>query len=200
MKRFLAGMMAIAVMGFSDLAIAQVNATYPAFYDEKLPLYNWDEQGLNNAPLSVPIRLRDEFTGETWATVLDNNFEDNILNGDKRGLASIWGSNLSGGFIRASYYIRIGNRCGVFRDCSQSANQNRFVSLEVKAGDKTFKVTRLSQKGSFILLKEETEILRNAPDNQNAKIRLIDEGGTPYVYEIGTGTVKAWKVIYNTFN
>jgi hypothetical protein len=185
----------------SNIVISETyygNAIYSAYRDESLPLYNWDEKGLNSASASTPIRLQDEFTKETWAAVLDNNFEDNILNGDKRGLASMWGSNSSSGFVKANFYIRIGNRCGVFRDCSESANQSNFVSLEVKAGERTFRVTNLTQRGSFILTKEETEILRNAPDDQNAKIRLTDNAGKYYTYEIGTGTVKAWKTIYKS--
>lgn len=166
---------------------------YSAINNLNLPIYNW--QDALSAPKSTPIRLVDEFTKETYAVVIDENFESNFLNGDKKSLTTLWASNSSRGFVKALFYIRIGNRCA-FINCSQQASETRFISLEIKVGNEVITTTNLTDKGSFILTSKDVDILRNASGEENAKIRLTSINNESYIYEIGVGTVKSWKIIF----
>jgi hypothetical protein len=189
----LLGLFILPLNAIADNKKSEQQPIYSAINNLNLPIYNW--QDALSAPKSTPIRLVDEFTKETYAVVIDENFESNFLNGDKKSLTTLWASNSSRGFVKALFYIRIGNRCA-FINCSQQASETRFISLEIKVGNEVITTTNLTDKGSFILTSKDVDILRNASGEENAKIRLTSISNESYIYEIGVGTVKSWKIIF----
>jgi hypothetical protein len=189
----LLGLFILPLNAIADNKKSEQQPIYSAINNLNLPIYNW--QDALSAPKSTPIRLVDEFTKETYAVVIDENFESNFLNGDKKSLTTLWASNSSRGFVKALFYIRIGNRCA-FINCSQQASETRFISLEIKVGNEVITTTNLTDKGSFILTSKDVDILRNASGEENAKIRLTSINNESYIYEIGVGTVKSWKIIF----
>jgi len=194
-KKFVIACGATLIAIFGTSAIAQTTNPnladiYGAYKNESVTLI----QLSNNPPYSIPTRYKDEFTGIPYAAVFDNSFNPSLF-GTTTGLLTSWGSNPTTAFVRAILYAKTANPCGLI-DCSRSGTQVKFESLEVKAGDKAFYVTERSPRGSFILNQEQVQILLNAPENENAKVRLTDSEGKSYIYEIGTGTVKSWKTVY----
>jgi hypothetical protein len=143
-------------------------------------------------PWSVPIMVRDEFDGD-YLAVFDINYSGStILGGQESGVISNWSPQ----YIRVFAYT-IEKQCGWF-SCSKNKITRETKSLEVKINDQVFKIN--GDNGNFAVSNELAMALKNAPPGQ-AKIRItLEESGASITNDIGEGTVKAWKTVYQEVN
>lgn len=146
-----------------------------------------DWRKAKNIPWSVPVVIKDPFDGD-YLAVLDRNYSDNILNGDKSGVISNWSRN----YIR-TYVYQENQTCGFFT-CSSRSTTAEAKTLEIKVGDQVFRLK--GEDGNFPVNSELATALRNAPLGE-AVMRITLEGsGATIVNDIGSKTVQAWKTVY----
>jgi hypothetical protein len=146
---------------------------------------DWRNPSGYTPPWSTPVLVNDDFDG-TYLAVFDHNFQ-----ADGAGLFGLgatgehgFQSNWSAKVIRAYYYTK-----------TSGGDTIREVStLSIKVGGKVYKLT--GAKGNFEVTPELAYALKTAP-LEVAMIRAeFTDSGTPYSSDIGTGTVTAWRTVY----
>ena len=139
-----------------------------------------------NIPWSTPVIVKDEFSGD-YLAVFDHNFHNNFWTGEKNDVISNWSRN----------YLRIYHYNSYCRDkyCIRRQDTIREATdVAIKIDTKVFNIT--GKSGNFQLPEEVAYALKNSPQ-QRTKIKIIFEGsGAPVVSDIGEGTVKSWKTVY----
>ncbi len=180
-----------AIAFLSLLAISTLSA--PAFGQtaevdvSKIPtmrIKDWRNPSTFSPPWSTPVLVNDDFDG-TYLAVFDRNFQ---IDGGFMGMGGTgehgFASNWSAKMVRAYYYTK-----------TSGGNTIREVSsLSIKVGNKIYKLK--GQKGNFAVTPELAYALKTAPLDV-AMIRAeFADSGLPYSSDIGTGTVTAWRTIY----
>ncbi len=180
-----------AIAFLSLLAISTLSA--PAFGQtvevdvNKIPtmrIKDWRNPSTFSPPWSTPVLVNDDFDG-TYLAVFDRNFQ---IDGGFMGMGGTgehgFASNWSAKMVRAYYYTK-----------TSGGNTIREVSsLSIKVGNKIHKLK--GQKGNFAVTPELAYALKTAP-LEVAMIRAeFADSGLPYSSDIGTGTVTAWRTIY----
>jgi hypothetical protein len=147
-------------------------------------IQDWRSPSRFSPPWSTPVLVNDDFDG-TYLAVFDHNFQ---LDGGffglgatgEHGFASSWSSKM----IRAYYYTKT----------SGGDTIKEVGSLSVKVGGKVYKLT--GEKGNFAVTPELAYALKTAPlEVAMIKAEFVDSG-IPYTSDIGTGTVTAWRTVY----
>jgi hypothetical protein len=178
----------ISFLGF--LAVAIMSS--PAFSQEaidisKIPTINnkdWRTPSTFRPPWSTPVLVNDDFDG-TYIAVFDHNFQ---VDGGFMGMGGTgehgFTTNWSPKMVRAYYYTTTSGGTTI-RETS---------SLMVKVGNQTFKLP--GDKGNFAVSSELAYALKTAP-LEVARIKAeFADSGIPYTSDIGTGTVTAWRTVY----
>jgi hypothetical protein len=150
-------------------------------------------------PWSKPVRVTDTFEGNYLAVFDKHYWQRGFLGTDGSvQVISLWSPRQ----LRVLATEENGKCIDVdsmkepedtlFSCFSSNANKN-IIGAFVKVGDRVFQLD--SENGAFIVSDKLAKALRNAPV-ENARIRLVVEGGEDIDSEIGEGTVKAWRTVY----
>lgn len=180
---------AIAVL--SLLAVSTLSA--PAFSQvseidvSKIPTINnsdWRTPSKFAPPWSTPVLVNDEFEG-SYLSVYDHNFQKvgglfGLGSKEENGMTSEWSPK------RVRVYSYIMNDGGTtIKETSK---------LIIKVGGKMYTLT--GEKGNFVVTPELAYALKTAP-MEVAKIRIqYADSGIEVTSDIGTGTVTAWRTVY----
>jgi len=170
----------------------------------------------SDVPWSQPVKVTDPFEGNYLAVFDRHYFYRRFLSANTRTtVVSLWspktvrflltdrsrdcfsGHGLYNRFARHGFYGRFANRgfytSSLGLDCVASNSIREVIGLSVKLGERVF---RLEGKNSaFAVSSDLAKALRNSPVG-NVDIRLVTRSGETIDSEIGKGTVKAWKAIY----
>jgi hypothetical protein len=175
-----------AIAFLSLLAVSTLSA--PAFSQtaeidiSKVPTINnkdWRTPQTFSPPWSTPVLVNDEFDG-TYLTVFDHNFQRDWGNNVENGLTTSWSLKT----IRAYAYIKTHGGTTI----------QETSGLIIKVGGKTYPLT--GKKGNFTVTPELAYALKTAP-LEVAKVKVeFEDSGIPTVSDIGTGTVTAWRTVY----
>ena len=140
-----------------------------------------------NVPWSTPVIVKDEFDGN-YLAVFDKNYQPRLFTTTEDGIISNWSRK----YLRIYAYH--------LQDCGRIFCQRRLTTreasyVEIKAGNQILRIS--GKNGNFPLTEEAAYALKNTPEG-DTKIKLTFEGsGGAIVNNIGSGTVKAWKTVYN---
>jgi hypothetical protein len=148
----------------------------------KIPTINnkdWRTPQTFSPPWSTPVLVKDEFEG-TYLAVFDHNFQRPWGSPVENGITSSWSQKM----IRTYAYIKTDGGITI----------KETSGLIVKVGGKTYPLT--GQKGNFAVTPELAYALKTAP-LEVARIKVeFEDSGIPMVSDIGTGTVTAWRTVY----
>jgi hypothetical protein len=148
----------------------------------KIPTINnkdWRTPQTFSPPWSTPVLVNDEFEG-TYLAVFDHNFQRAWGSPVENGITSSWSQKM----IRTYAYIKTDGGITI----------KETSGLIVKIGSKTYPLT--GQKGNFAVTPELAYALKTAP-LEVARIKVeFEDSGVPMVSDIGTGTVTAWRTVY----
>ena len=180
-----------AIAFLSLLAVSTLGA--PAFSQtseidvSKIPTINnsdWRNPSKFTPPWSTPVLVNDEFEG-SYLSVYDHNFQKvggffGLGATDENGMTSEWSPK------RIRVYSYVLNSGGTtFKETNK---------LVIKVGGKMYQVT--GDKGNFVVTPELAYALKTAP-LEVAKIRVeYADSGIAVTSDIGTGTVTAWRTVY----
>jgi hypothetical protein len=180
-------MMNIKAIAFlSLLTLSTLSA--PAFSQteeidiSKIPTINnrdWRTPSRFSPPWSTPVLVNDEFEG-TYLTVFDHNFQRPWGAVEENGIMSSWSPKM----IRTYAYVKT----------SGGTTIKETSGLIVKFGGKAYQLT--GKKGNFAVTPELAYALKTSP-LEIARIKVeFEDSGIPIVSDIGTGTVTAWRTVY----
>jgi hypothetical protein len=148
----------------------------------KIPTINnkdWRTPSSFSPPWSTPVLVNDEFEG-TYLAVFDHNFQKPWGSTEENGITSSWSPKI----IRTYAYTTT----------SGGTTIKETSGLIVKVGGKAYPLT--GKKGNFNVTPELAYALKTAP-LEVAKIKVeFEDSGVPLVSDIGTGTVTAWRTVY----
>jgi hypothetical protein len=140
-----------------------------------------------NVPWSVPVMVKDDFDGN-YLAVFDKNHQTHLFADTEDGVISNWSRK----YLRI-YVYHMGRCYGIF--CQRRVITKEAGDVEIKAGNQIFRIN--GKNGNFPLTEEVAYALKNTPDGET-KIRLtLVDRGEAIVNNIGAGTVKAWKTVYD---
>ena len=129
----------------------------------------------------------DEFEGN-YLAVFDKNFQDNFWTAEKSGIVSNWSHK----YLRIySYYSQ---PCqGLFCQRKNIINQASQVSIKIR--DNVFRLE--GKAGNFNLTEGLAYALKTSPPGRTRIKIMFEENGREVINDIGEGTVRAWKIVYD---
>jgi hypothetical protein len=180
-----------AIAFLSLLAVSTLGA--PAFSQtseidvSKIPTINnsdWRNPSKFTPPWSTPVLVNDEFEG-SYLSVYDHNFQ-------KVGGLFGWGSKEENGMTSEWSPKRVRVYSYIINDGGTTFKETN--KLIIKVGGKMYQLT--GDKGNFVVTPELAYALKTAP-MEVAKIRVeYADSGIEVTSDIGTGTVTAWRTVY----
>ena len=145
-------------------------------------------------PWSRLVKVEDPFEGNFLAV-----FDYNTLQGysyRSRKVISLWSRNsiriLLNSTLRQCDIAYRANYLG--SDCVRVNGANTVRQLYIKVGNRVLRLA--GENGNFTVSNDVASVLKQAPTTENAKIRLVLEGGETVDSEVGKKTVQAWRAIY----
>lgn len=164
--------------------VAQASiGNYPVIND-----VDWRSVNAQNIPWSQPVTINDPFDGN-YLAVFDRNYK-NIAYGGRASLVSEWSRR----FIKVHGFMAVPN-CAGFLICGDSLADAQAIYLEIKVGGQVFRL-QPNGAGTFPVSNQLAVALASAPPG-DALIRVTLLGvNQPITSAIGSGTVKAWKVVF----
>jgi hypothetical protein len=176
----------LSLLTISTLSTPAFSQT-PEIDISKVPtirIKDWRDPSSFTPPWSTPVLVNDDFDG-TYLAVFDHNFQTEgglfgMGGSGEHGFQSNWSDKV----IRAYYYTKT----------SGGATIRETSSLTIKVGGKIYKLT--GEKGNFAVTPELAYALKTAPLEVAMIKAEFADSGIPYTSDIGTGTVTAWRAVY----